>query len=39
MCGEYLYENDSEANVVYNQNEIEALYELKLNWEIIDKER
>ena len=39
MCGEYLYENNSEANVVYNQNELEALYELELNWEIINKER
>ena len=39
MCGEYLYEDCSEANVTYNKNEIEALYELKLNWEIIDKER
>lgn len=39
MCGEYLYENCSEANVAYNQNELEALYDLKLNWEIINKER
>lgn len=39
MCGEYLYENDSEANVAYNQNELEALYEKQLNWEIINKER
>ena len=39
MCGEYLYEDGSEANVTYNKNELEALYEKGLNWEIINKER
>ena len=39
MCGEYLYENTKEANVIYNKNELEALYKLELNWEIINKER
>ena len=39
MCGEYLYENTEEGNVIYNKNEIDVLYELELNWEVINKER
>ena len=39
MCGEYLYENTEEVNVIYNKNELDVLYELELNWEIINKER
>ena len=39
MCGEYLYENAEKVNVIYNENELDALYNLELNWEIIDKKR
>ena len=39
MCGEYLYEDTEEFEVIYNHEELEVLHEKSLNWEIINKER
>lgn len=39
MCGEYLYNNEEEADIIYNVNDYSVIEDRKLNWEIIRKER
>ena len=39
MCGEYLYDDSKEIEVVCSERSIADLVKSSLNWEIINKER